>query len=45
MEKDQIALPIDELPNKWYNILPDLPEPFPPPKEPEDGSFKNGILG
>lgn len=21
----------EELPNKWYNILPDLPEPLPPP--------------
>lgn len=44
MQKDQIALPIDELPDKWYNILPDLPEPFPPPKEPDDGSSRMEFL-
>jgi len=27
----------DVLPDKWYNILPDLPEPLPPPRKP-DGS-------
>ncbi|HID41485.1 MAG TPA: TrpB-like pyridoxal phosphate-dependent enzyme, partial [Pyrodictium sp.] len=27
----------DLLPDKWYNILPDLPEPLPPPRKP-DGS-------
>jgi len=27
----------DEVPTQWYNILPDLPEPLPPPKDPEDG--------
>ncbi len=27
----------DELPTKWYNIQPDLPEPLPPPKDPEEG--------
>ncbi|MBP1448614.1 MAG: pyridoxal-phosphate dependent enzyme, partial [Thermoproteus sp.] len=30
-------LPIDELPDKWYNILPDLPEPLPPPQDPDNG--------
>ena len=30
-------LPNEELPTKWYNILPDLPEPLPPPKDPEEG--------
>jgi tryptophan synthase beta chain len=24
----------DEMPKKWYNILPDLPEPLPPPLNP-----------
>jgi Predicted alternative tryptophan synthase beta-subunit (paralog of TrpB) len=24
----------DELPTRWYNILPDLPEPLPPPLDP-----------
>jgi len=44
MEKDQIALPVDELPTKWYNIVPDLPEPLPPPKEPETGPSRMEFL-
>lgn len=28
-------LPVEEMPNKWYNILPDLPKPLPPPIDPE----------
>ena len=28
-------LDVDELPKRWYNILPDLPEPLPPPLDPE----------
>jgi len=44
MEKDQIALPIDELPTKWYNIIPDLPEALPPPKEPESGPSRMEYL-
>jgi len=28
----QINLSSDEMPRKWYNILPDLPEPLPPPQ-------------
>jgi tryptophan synthase beta chain len=27
------------LPRKWYNIVPDLPSPLPPPRDPEDESF------
>ncbi|MEM3696287.1 MAG: TrpB-like pyridoxal phosphate-dependent enzyme [Candidatus Bathyarchaeia archaeon] len=45
MEKNQINLPIDELPTKWYNIIPDLPEPLPPPKEPETGPSRMEFLG
>lgn len=30
-----INLEPDELPTSWYNILSDLPEPLPPPKNPE----------
>jgi tryptophan synthase beta chain len=45
MEKNQIALSIDELPTKWYNIAPDLPEPLPPPKEPETGPSRMEFLG
>jgi len=37
MQENQILLPIDDLPKKWYNIQPDLPEPLPPPKQPETG--------
>ena len=44
MEIDQITLPIDELPNKWYNIMPDLPEPLPPPKEPDTGPSRMQFL-
>ena len=32
-----IQLPDDERPTKWYNILADLPEPRPPPKDPVEG--------
>jgi len=45
MEKNQIALPTDELPTKWYNIAPDLLEPLPPPKEPETGPSRLEFLG
>jgi tryptophan synthase beta chain len=44
MDIDQITLPIDEFPTKWYNILPDLPEPLPPPKEPEEGPSRMEYL-
>jgi len=42
--RSQISLPADELPTKWYNILPDLPEPLPPPKEPETGPSRMEFL-
>ncbi|HVP92391.1 MAG TPA: TrpB-like pyridoxal phosphate-dependent enzyme [Acidobacteriota bacterium] len=45
MEKNQISLPVDELPTKWYNITPDLPEPLPPPKEPGTGPSRMDFLG
>src|ERR1700704_6898687 len=32
-----VQLPDDERPTKWYNIQADLPEPLPPPKDPETG--------
>jgi tryptophan synthase beta chain len=31
--KNQINLSEDDIVTKWYNILPDLPEPLPPPKD------------
>lgn len=34
-----------QLPRKWYNIVPDLPRPLPPPRDPEDDDFSRiGIL-
>ncbi|MBC7120225.1 MAG: TrpB-like pyridoxal phosphate-dependent enzyme [Candidatus Methanosuratus sp.] len=30
----RIDLPVDEIPKSWYNIVPDLPEPCPPPLDP-----------
>ena len=36
-EQRQFRLSVDELPTRWYNIQPDLPEPLPPPMDPEDG--------
>lgn len=30
MQETKILLDMDEMPKKWYNILSDLPEPFPP---------------
>ena len=36
-DQRQFRLDVDELPTRWYNIVPDLPEPLPPPKDPDDG--------
>ena len=44
MQKNQISLSVDDLPKQWYNILPDLPEPLPPPKEPEHGPSRLEFL-
>jgi tryptophan synthase beta chain len=35
MENNIVNLTADEFPNAWYNILSDLPEKLPPPKNPE----------
>lgn len=43
--ENQISLPVDELPKKWYNVAADLPEPLPPPKEPESGPSRMEFLG
>ncbi len=34
----------DVLPSYWYNIIPDLPKPLPPPRDPEDGSSRIDLL-
>lgn len=44
MDADQIALTPDELPTKWYNIVPDIPGGLPPPKEPDDGESRMEAL-
>jgi tryptophan synthase beta chain len=38
--KRQYALPVEEMPRKWYNILADLPDPLPPPIDPEQGESR-----
>jgi tryptophan synthase beta chain len=45
LKTNQISLPVEDLPKKWYNITPDLPEPLPPPKEPETGPSRMDFLG
>jgi tryptophan synthase beta chain len=35
-----VNLKPEEMPDKWYNILPDLPEPFPEPRDPEGGESR-----
>ncbi len=32
-----IYLPPEDMPEAWYNVLPDLPEPLPPWKDPKTG--------
>ncbi|HDM26858.1 MAG TPA: pyridoxal-phosphate dependent enzyme, partial [Candidatus Bathyarchaeota archaeon] len=44
MEITRFDLPIDELPKAWYNVLPDLPEPLPRHKEPEEGPSRMEFL-
>jgi len=44
MEPDQIVLTPDELPSKWYNIVPDIPGGLPAPKEPGDGESRMEAL-
>lgn len=35
-----VNLDSKELPNRWYNIQPDLPEPLPPPQDPKSGESR-----
>jgi len=34
MRDVKVLLPVEDLPTHWYNILPDLPKPLPPPLNP-----------
>ncbi|MBM4466093.1 MAG: TrpB-like pyridoxal phosphate-dependent enzyme [Chloroflexi bacterium] len=40
----QVNLRVEEMPRRWYNILPDLPEPLPPPRDPEEGESRLAAL-
>ena len=35
--KTMVNLTEKDLPTRWYNIIPDLPEPLPPPLDPKEG--------
>lgn len=37
MRASQIRISVDDLPTHWLNIVPILPEPLPPPKDPDEG--------
>ncbi|MDD5654637.1 MAG: TrpB-like pyridoxal phosphate-dependent enzyme [Candidatus Omnitrophica bacterium] len=37
MDKDKVLLSQKDIPTRWYNILPDLPEPLPPYLHPGTG--------
>lgn len=41
---NQFNLPVDDLPRRWYNIVADLPEPLPPPKDPAEGPSRVDML-
>lgn len=44
LKSDQVSLPPDEIPTRWYNIVPDIPGGLPPPKEPGDGESRMDAL-
>ena len=44
MKHVEINLLPEEIPRKWYNIIPDLPEKLPPPKDPEEGESRVKLL-
>ncbi|MCK4455799.1 MAG: TrpB-like pyridoxal phosphate-dependent enzyme [Thermoplasmata archaeon] len=43
-KRSGVSLTEDEMPRKWYNILPDLPEELPKPKDPEEGESRLEML-
>jgi tryptophan synthase beta chain len=40
VKQRMVNLDTKELPCQWYNIIPDLPEPLPPPHDPEKGESR-----
>ncbi len=45
VHNNTIQLPVEDMPTSWYNILPDLPSPLPPPMDPEEGPSRLKNLG
>jgi len=43
-ETRQVNIALSEMPTQWYNIIPDLPEPLPPPMDPEGGPSRMANL-
>jgi tryptophan synthase beta chain len=41
VEEHKFLLPERDLPKSWYNVIPDLPAPFPPPLNPATGQPAN----
>jgi tryptophan synthase beta chain len=41
MNQCKVILPEHELPRSWYNVIPDLPAPLPPPLNPTTGRPAN----
>jgi tryptophan synthase beta chain len=41
----QVRLSTEELPTRWYNIIPDLPEPLPPPMGDQLKELPNLMIG
>lgn len=44
MPQRKTLLDEDEIPKRWYNVLPDLPKPLPPPVDPKTKSPGPGIV-
>jgi tryptophan synthase beta chain len=43
LNRNRVDLSVDDLPNKWYNILPDLPSPLPTYKSTQTGETMRGL--
>lgn len=42
---ESVLLTEEDMPTKWYNVLPDLPEPLPPPRDDAAGQPRMKRLG
>lgn len=43
-ELSSVLLDEGDLPSKWYNVVPDLPEPLPPPRDADPGQSRMARL-